>query len=77
EGLESAKGEVGLDQYPVRRWTGWYRHITLALLAHAYLTVLAALTGGEKGGTSPCSPHLRLRRAQQQTPAPAPGSCCR
>ena len=23
-----AKGEVGLDQYAVRSWTGWYRHIT-------------------------------------------------
>jgi SRSO17 transposase len=39
ESFESAKGEVGLDHYEVRRWPGWYRHITLALLAHAYLTV--------------------------------------
>jgi len=31
---------VGLDQYEVRNWVGWYRHITLALLAHAYLAVL-------------------------------------
>jgi len=54
ECLESAKGEVGLDQYEVRKWDGWYRFITLALLAHAYLTVLRAkamLTSvGEKGG---------------------------
>lgn len=42
ESLETAKGEVGLDHYEVRRWTGWYRHITLALLAHAYLTVTRA-----------------------------------
>ena len=40
EGFKEAKGEVGLDQYEVRRWTGWYRHITLALLAHAFLVVL-------------------------------------
>ena len=33
ESFEEAKGEVGLDQYEVRRWLGWYRHITLALLA--------------------------------------------
>lgn len=39
EGLEEAKGEVGLDQYEVRKWVGWYRHITLALLAHAFLAV--------------------------------------
>jgi SRSO17 transposase len=38
-GFEQAKGEVGLDQYEVRRWDAWYRHITLALLAHAYLEV--------------------------------------
>ena len=30
--FEEAKGEVGLDQYEVRKWDGWYRHITLALL---------------------------------------------
>ena len=47
ECFESAKGEVGLDHYEVRRWPGWYRHITLALLAHAYLTVTRA--GAEKG----------------------------
>jgi SRSO17 transposase len=41
-GLEEAKGEAGLDQYEVRTWTGWYRHITLALLAHAILVVLRA-----------------------------------
>ncbi len=42
EGLEQAKGDVGLDQYEVRRWTGWYRHITLALLAHAFLAATRA-----------------------------------
>jgi SRSO17 transposase len=48
ESFESAKGEVGLDHYEVRRWPGWYRHITLALLAHAYLTVTRAVAV-EKG----------------------------
>jgi SRSO17 transposase len=37
EGFQQAKGEVGLDHYEVRKWPGWYRHITLALLAHAFL----------------------------------------
>jgi SRSO17 transposase len=46
--FEAAKGEVGLDQYEVRSWTGWHRHITLAMLAHAYLTVLRRAAGGEK-----------------------------
>ena len=40
--FEAAKGEVGLDQYEVRSWTGWYRHITLAMWAFALLTVLRA-----------------------------------
>jgi SRSO17 transposase len=42
EGFEQAKGEVGLDDYEVRRWPGWYRHVTLALLAHAFLAVTRA-----------------------------------
>jgi SRSO17 transposase len=53
ESLETAKGEVGLDQYEVRKWTGWYRHITLALVAHAFLTVTRAQAGTrdeQKGG---------------------------
>jgi SRSO17 transposase len=41
-GFEEAKGEVGLDQYEVRSWTGWYRHITLAMWALALLTVMRA-----------------------------------
>jgi SRSO17 transposase len=54
-GLEEAKGEVGLDHYEVRTWTGWYRHSTLALLAHAVLVVLRAQTREEqeKGAVAP------------------------
>lgn len=37
--FEQAKGEVGLDEYEVRRYDAWMRHITLALLAHAALEV--------------------------------------
>jgi SRSO17 transposase len=40
--FEAAKSEVGLDHYEVRSWTGWYRHITLAMWAYALLTVLRA-----------------------------------
>ena len=54
ECFEEAKGQVGLDQYEVRRWDGWYRHITLAMLAHAYLAVIRhqAVEQGEKGATT-------------------------
>lgn len=43
-GFEVAKGEVGLDQYEVRTWRGWYRHITLVMWALALLTVMRAGT---------------------------------
>jgi len=57
EGFQIAKGEAGLDQYAVRRWDGWSRHVTLALLAQAFRTVVRAHAAGEqKGGVSPCSP---------------------
>ena len=54
ECFEEAKGEVGLDQYEVRRWDGWYRHITLAMLAQAYLAVIRhqAMEQGEKGAAT-------------------------
>ena len=42
--FEAAKGEVGLDHYEVRSWTGWSRHITLAMWALARLTVMRAGT---------------------------------
>jgi SRSO17 transposase len=43
-GFEEAKGEVGLDHYEVRSWTGWSRHITLAMWALALLTMRRAGT---------------------------------
>ncbi len=46
QAFQAAKGECGLDHYEVRHWQGWYRHITLAMLAHAVLAVLRAR--GEK-----------------------------
>ncbi|MFE9475481.1 hypothetical protein ACFYOR_31220 [Streptomyces griseofuscus] len=41
ECFQAAKNECGLDEYEVCRCPGWYRHITLAMLAHAVLTALA------------------------------------
>jgi SRSO17 transposase len=35
--IEEAKGETGFDRYEVRTWLSWYRHITLTMLAHAWL----------------------------------------
>jgi SRSO17 transposase len=58
EGFEQTKGEVGLDHYEVRRYDGWYRHITLALLAYAFLAVTRATApaGGAVGGRTKGAP---------------------
>ena len=42
ECFQQAKNEAGLDQYQVRTYTAWYRHITLSMAAHAYLAVTRA-----------------------------------
>ena len=60
EGFKESKAETGLDEYEVRKFYGWYRHVTLCLLAHAYLAALhsvasceeASSVGASKGGTS-------------------------
>jgi len=68
EGFEQAKGEVGLDHYEVRRWPGWYRHITLALLAHAFLAVTRAQA------TSPSAQRGTRRPERRARSAPADGA---
>jgi SRSO17 transposase len=45
ESIQTGKGEVGLDHYEVRSWTGWYRHMTLAMWAQAFLSVARAEHG--------------------------------
>lgn len=43
EDFETGK-DLGLDHYQVRSFTGWYRHITLVMVAHAFLTGICAKT---------------------------------
>ena len=66
-----AKNETGLDHYQVRLYQAWYRHITLSMLAHAFLAVTAhALRPG------PVPPDRRL--AAQTTASPlkrGPAAC--
>ena len=38
--FESCKQETGLDEYEVRSWDGWHRHVTLSMLAMAFLTTV-------------------------------------
>jgi hypothetical protein len=42
------KAEVGLDQYEVRHWIGWYRHLTLAMWALAYWVVARSQAAPQK-----------------------------
>ncbi|MBC7921893.1 MAG: hypothetical protein H7Z75_12490 [Ferruginibacter sp.] len=42
QGFQLAKGACGLDHYEVGKWQAWYRHTTLALLAHAFLVIARA-----------------------------------
>lgn len=37
--FEAAKGEVGLAHYEVGSWVGWHHHVTLSMLALAFLTL--------------------------------------
>jgi SRSO17 transposase len=72
-GVEESKGEVGLAQYEVRSWQGWHRHITLAMLAHAFLTVLRVQTHAQDTPfLSAAAQTGSLRAFKQQR-----GLCCR
>ena len=46
-----AKQEAGLDEYEVRSWVGWYRHVTLSLLALAFLTAVRAAANQPRRGS--------------------------
>nr|WP_053847008.1 IS701 family transposase [Streptomyces sp. NRRL B-24085] len=62
ECFQAAKNECGLDEYEVRRYIGWHRHITLAMLAHAVLTALAAEASSDtKGAAETHQPSSRSR----------------
>jgi SRSO17 transposase len=44
--FELGKGDCGLDEYEVRSWVGWYRHVTLSLYALAVLAVIRSRAAG-------------------------------
>jgi SRSO17 transposase len=71
--FETAKGETGLDEYEVRGWSGWHHHITLALLAGAFLLTMQQEWGKKDAPAHPSPsqpsaprdappPHLDARR---------------
>ncbi|MFD7004101.1 IS701 family transposase [Streptomyces mirabilis] len=81
ECFQAAKNECGLDQYEVRRYVGWVRHITLAMLAHAFLAATAA-QAAEKGDAETVlapwfrSPWRKSAGSWQLVPHPGPAGRC-
>ena len=66
ECFQTGKGNVGLDNYQVRLYHAWYRHITMAMFAHTFLAVLAHRHRAKKGAPYPAAPNPQL------PPPPAP-----
>jgi SRSO17 transposase len=63
ECFEVAKQAVGLDDYEVRSWQGWYRHITLAMLALAFLVAMRVTLNAAPpptGNDAPSRPMVAL-----------------
>lgn len=65
--FETAKGETGLDEYEVRGWAGWHHHLTLALLAAAFL-----LTLQQDWGEKDAPDHAPASQSGAARGAPAP-----
>jgi SRSO17 transposase len=72
--IEESKGEVGLDEYEVRYWQSWHRHITCAMLAHAWLAHIRSQARGEKGGRRTSRTHgtrsVSVVRHRDAAPSP-------
>jgi SRSO17 transposase len=68
QSFELAKGEVGLDHHEVRRWDGWYRHmtLTLAMFALAYLAVLRAHLHAQAEAPPTAMPRSANRRPRSK-----------
>jgi SRSO17 transposase len=66
ECLQTGKGSVGLDNYQVRLYHAWYRHITLAMIAQSFLAILAHRHRAKKGDPQTAAP------PPQQSPPPKP-----
>jgi SRSO17 transposase len=74
ECFQTAKNEAGLDHYQVRDYTAWYKHMTLSMIALAFLTIIK--TAEEKRGSQserqPHRPHLQRNPATTQSDPLAP-----
>jgi SRSO17 transposase len=71
ECFEQAKQECGLDEYEVRSWAGWHRHVTLSMLAHATLSVIRAGVDQAKAAEQPASPEAAPQKGAARRPESA------
>ena len=68
----AGKNEVGLDEYQVRKYDAWYRHITLSMLAHTFLAITAHKARKSGGNTPPATQTSKPgSRADTSPPDPA------
>lgn len=67
ECFQAAKNVCGPDQYEVRRYPGWYRHITLAMLAHAFLAAMSATATTARGARTSAALPARTRKVPSVT----------
>ena len=73
--IEEGKGETGLDEYEVRYWHSWHRHITLSMMAHAWLASIRQGAGGKPGpGTGRVERPRGAATSGDRLAAPAPFS---
>ena len=77
---QDAKGELGLDDYEGRLWTGFHRHTALVMLAHCYLTLRQSYGPGitqppptSRTGAQAQPNHLAPVRGFPPKRAPKPG----
>jgi SRSO17 transposase len=68
ECFATGKGHVGLDNYQVRLYHAWYRHITLGMLAHTFLAILARRHRAKKGDPQPVSRPSQPAPLARRTP---------
>jgi SRSO17 transposase len=64
--FEEGKGELGLDQYELRFWRGWYHHMTLVILAHHFLVrQRQRLMARATATLTPLAPPPGMRRVRE------------
>jgi SRSO17 transposase len=63
--FKEAKGETGLDHYQWRFWHSWYRHITLSMMAHAWLASIRCQGKSKKDDPQPFLAELTVPAASR------------